>query len=60
MRRTMATLLIAGLLGSFAPFAPRDRGEDPGFNPIKIIKKIVKKLVPSPTDGGDVVSPPKP
>ncbi len=60
MRRTMATLLIAGVLSSFAPFAPRDRGGDPGFNPIKIIKKIIRILVPSPTDGGDLISPPKP
>jgi hypothetical protein len=55
MRRTLATILVAGFLVNVAPLM-RDGGR--GWDPIKIIKKIVRIFVPSPD--GDGMSPPKP
>jgi hypothetical protein len=58
MRRTFATLLISALLISSAPsFARRD--DDPS-GPLRLIKKIIRLLIPSPTDDGGTIAPPKP
>ena len=60
MRRTVATLLVTSILSISAPSFARQ--SDPGgdWNPLKYIKKIVRLLLPSPTDGGDGLGPPKP
>ncbi|HYS52177.1 MAG TPA: hypothetical protein VER58_00250 [Thermoanaerobaculia bacterium] len=58
MRRAVATLLVSALLSSATPsFARRDDGDR--FDPIKVIKKIIRILVPSPDDDS-VPTPPKP
>jgi len=61
MRRTVATLLITALLSASGPLMMRDRdqdrGRDRGFNPTKIIKNIIRHLLPL-DDGG--ITPPKP
>jgi len=58
MRRFVSTLLISALLSSAAPsFARSDDGDR--FDPIRIIKKIVRILIPVPSD--DIQpTPPKP
>ncbi len=58
MRRTVATLLVTALLSSSVPSAIRDRDGD--WSPIQILKKIVRLLIPAPSDTGDNLSPPKP
>jgi hypothetical protein len=58
MRRIVATLLISGLLASSAPTLAR-RGDDP-WNPIQLIKKIVRLLIPIPADDSNNINPPKP
>lgn len=59
MRRILATLLVTSLLTVSAPsFARRDDGDR--FNPIRILKKIVRLLVPINHDDGNVPTPPKP
>jgi len=58
MRRIVATLLISGLLASSAPTLAR-RGDDP-WNPIQLIKKIVRLLLPAPSDDPTTINPPKP
>ncbi len=63
MRRIIATLLVTGLLSTSAPLFARDRGgrgEGGDFSPIRIIKTIIRHLIPVPTDGGDLLGPPKP
>jgi hypothetical protein len=57
MRRIVATLLVSALLTSAAPLARRDDGDR--FDPIKLIKKIVRILVPAPADDYQP-TPPKP
>ena len=56
MRRTIATFLMTALLTTSAPLLMRDRGQDPGFQLIKIIRTIVRHLIPM----GDNIVPPKP
>jgi hypothetical protein len=57
MRRILATLLVTSLLSVSAPaFARRDDGPD---RFIRYIKKIVRLLLPSPTDDYQP-TPPKP
>jgi hypothetical protein len=59
MRKTIATLLVTALISSSAPLLrrdSRDRGGDFG----KIIKSIVRHLIPSPVDDGGTIGPPKP
>jgi len=58
MRRIVATLLLSGLLASSAPTLAR-RGDDP-WNPIQLIKKIVRLLIPIPADDSNNLNPPKP
>ena len=58
MRRTIATFLVTALLSTSAPLLMRDRGQDPGGSFIKIIRTIIRHLVPM--DGGDNIVPPKP
>jgi len=61
MRRTIATLLVTALLSSSAPLLRRDtRDRNGDFGPVKIIKSIIRHLIPTPTDGGDGIGPPKP
>ena len=60
MRRIVATLLITGLLSTSVPLFARDRDSGGDFNPIRIIKTIIRHLLPIPTDGGDTLGPPKP
>lgn len=56
MRRTLATMLVATFLINAAPLLrDRDRRD---WDPIKIIKKIVRIFVPVPC--GDEIQPPKP
>jgi hypothetical protein len=55
MRRTLGTFLVVSFLFNAAPLM-RDR--DRGWDPIKIIKKVIRIFVPCPT--GDVLQPPKP
>ncbi|HKB78890.1 MAG TPA: hypothetical protein VKH35_04170 [Thermoanaerobaculia bacterium] len=59
MRRLFVTILMSSLLVSTTPLL---RGEDPirHWDPIRIIRKIVHHLFPSPTDGGDGLGNPKP
>ena len=59
MRRTVATLLISALLSVSAPSMLR-RGDPGEFNPLRFLKKIVRLLIPLPTDGSDNLGPPKP
>jgi len=59
MRRLFATLLMSSLLITGAPFV-RDDGPRRDWNPIHIIKKIVRHLLPSPADDGDTAGTPKP
>jgi len=58
MRKTIATLLVTALLSSSAPLLRRDRDRGGDFDPIKIIKKIVRTLIP--TDDTGNLGPPKP
>lgn len=64
MRRTLAVLLVTGLLSTSMPMMRRG-GDRPGRdiggdNPIvRIIKSVIRHLIPTPTDDGNIV-PPKP
>lgn len=64
MRRIVATLLVTGLLGTSMPMMARDRGGRDGggdFSPIvKVIKNIIRHLIPAPSDDGNNIGPPKP
>jgi hypothetical protein len=59
MRRIFATILMSTLLMTVAPFM-RDSGHGRDWDPIRIIKKIVRHLLPTPTDVGDGLGTPKP
>jgi len=65
MRRTIATLLITGLLSASVPIMARDGdrgGRDSGgdITFVKIVKTIIRHLLPVPTDDGNNLGPPKP
>jgi hypothetical protein len=55
MRRTLGPFLGVSFLFNAAPLM-RDR--DHGWDPIKIIKKVIRIFVPCPN--GDGIQPPKP
>ena len=63
MRRTLATLLITGLLSTSMPLMARDRGGRDGGGDftrfVRVIKSIIHHLVLAPADDGNVL-PPKP
>lgn len=59
MRRLIATILMSSVLVTAAPLM-RDDGPRRDWNPIQIIRKIVRHLLPTPTDGGDTSGVPKP
>jgi hypothetical protein len=64
MRRTIAMLLMTGVLTASMPLMARDRdrgGRDGGgnFNPIiRVIKNIIRHLLP--LDDTNNINPPKP
>ena len=58
MRRTMAAVLVAGMLTASMPAMSMSRG-DRDWNPIHFIAKIVKHLLPSTNDDNNIL-PPKP
>jgi hypothetical protein len=60
MRKTIAMFLVTALLSSSAPLMIRDRGGDPGERFVRIIKTIIRHLLPIPTDDGTTINPPKP
>jgi hypothetical protein len=64
MRRTLATFLITGLLSTSMPMMARDRGGRDGGGDftrvVRIIKSIIRHLIPSPADDGSGINPPKP
>ena len=64
MRRTVAALLITGLLSVSMPMMARDRGGRDGGGDftrvVRIIKSIIRHLIPSPMDDGGTINPPKP
>ena len=56
MRRYTIILLAALLLST--PYARRD---DSPFEPfVRILRSVVRHLIPTPTDGGDTLIVPKP
>lgn len=63
MRRTVATLLITGLLSVSMPMMARDRGGRDGGGDftrvVRIIKSIIRHLVMAPADDSGI-QPPKP
>ena len=63
MRRTLATLLITGLLSTSMPMMIGDRGGRDGGGDftrfVRVIKSIIRHLVTAPTDDGNI-EPPKP
>lgn len=65
MRRTLATLLITGVLSSSVPMMMRDRdrgGRDSGGDQtiVRIIRSIIRHLLPMPADDPITINPPKP
>jgi hypothetical protein len=64
MRKLIATVLLTGVLSASMPMMARgDRpGRDiGGDNPIvRIIKQIIRHLVPAPADDSTNPNPPKP
>jgi hypothetical protein len=63
MRRTVATLLITGLLSVSTPMMVRDHGGRDGCGDftrfVRIIKSIIHHLILAPADDGNIL-PPKP
>jgi hypothetical protein len=63
MRRTLATLLITGLLSTSIPLMVRDRGGRDGGGDftrfVRVIKSIIRHLVLAPADDNNIL-PPKP
>jgi hypothetical protein len=63
MRRTLATLLITGLLSTSMPMMIRDRGGRDGGGDftrfVRVIKSIVRHLIAAPADDTGIL-PPKP
>jgi hypothetical protein len=60
MRKTIATVLVTALLSTSAPLMIRDGGQNPGERFVRIIKTIIRHLLPVPTDDGSNILPPKP
>ena len=63
MRQTIATLLITGVLSSSVPMMMRDRGgrDSGGDNPVvRVIRQIIRHLIPMPADDSGNLVPPKP
>lgn len=65
MRRTLATLLITGVLSSSVPMMARDRdrgGRDSGGDHtiVRVIRNIIRHLIPMPADDTNNITPPKP
>lgn len=63
MRKSIATLLLTAMLLTAAPMLARDRGgrDSGGDNPIvRVIRQIIRHLVPAPADDSTNPNPPKP
>ena len=66
MRRTIATLLITGVLSSSMPMMMRDRGDRGGRDSggdhtiVRIIRNIIRHLIPMPADDTNTINPPRP
>jgi len=63
MRRTVATLLITGLLSVSMPMIASDRGGRDGGGDftrfVRVIKSIIRHLILAPADDTNIL-PPKP